>query len=91
MPGVTVKFVALDDVPAGVVTAIGPVDANTGTVAVIFDAEFTVNWLATVLKITLVAPANPDPVIVTVAPIVPDAGLNELSTGAAAAPRTPQR
>ncbi len=52
--------------------------------AVISDAEATVNSLAAVPNVTLVAPANPDPLIVTSAPIVPEAGLNELTTGAAA-------
>ncbi len=84
MPGLTVKLVVLVAVPPGVVTAIGPVEPVAGTVALILVAEVTVNWLAALLKVTLVAPVNPDPVIVTFVPIVPEAGLNELIVGAAA-------
>jgi hypothetical protein len=85
MPGVTVNVFVVDAVPPGPVTATGPVEAPAGTVAVILDAESTVNSLAAVLNVTPVAPANPEPVIVTSAPIVPEAGLNELTTGTAAA------
>jgi hypothetical protein len=34
-------------------------------------------------KLTAVAPVNPEPVIVTEAPVPPDVGVNELITGAA--------
>ena len=85
MPGVTVDAFGLDAVPPGPVTATGPVEAPAGTVAVILDAELTVNLPAAAPNLTPVAPANPDPVIVTSAPIVPEAGLTELTTGAVAA------
>jgi hypothetical protein len=81
MLGVTVKVLRLVFVPPGVVTEIGPVDADTGTMAVILVADWTVNWLAAVLNVTLVAPVNPDPVIATEVPIVPEAGLNDFTTG----------
>ena len=83
-PGVTVNVAVLVPVPPGVVTEIGPVEAATGTAAVILVPEFTVNLLAAPLNSTAVAPAKPDPVTVTEVPIVPEAGLNEEMTGAAA-------
>jgi hypothetical protein len=79
-----VKLAVLVAVRPGVVTTSGPVEADAGTVAVILVADLTVNWLAAPWKVTWVAPVNPDPVIVTVAPIVPDAGLKEPIVGAAA-------
>jgi hypothetical protein len=45
-PTVTVKLLALVAVPAAVVTAIGPVVAPVGTVAVICVASLTVNVVA---------------------------------------------
>ena len=45
-PGFTVKLVELFPVPPGVVTEIGPVEAEAGTVAVIFVSEFTVKVAA---------------------------------------------
>jgi hypothetical protein len=62
----------------------GPVKAEAGTVAVILVPDFTVKWLALPPKATSVAPLNPEPVTVTLVPMAPDAGLNELTTGAAA-------
>jgi hypothetical protein len=64
----TVKFVLLVPVPAGVVTAIGPVVAPLGTVAVIWVSESTVKLAAAPLKVTSVAPVKFTPVIVTLAP-----------------------
>jgi hypothetical protein len=66
------------------VTATDPVEAPAGTVAVISEADPTLNALAAAPKLTPVTPANPEPVIVTSAPIVPEAGLTERTTGAAA-------
>jgi hypothetical protein len=63
--GVTVKDVALDAVPPGVVTTIFPVFAPVGTVAVIWLLLFTVNVPAFPPNVTLVAPVKPLPVIVT--------------------------
>jgi hypothetical protein len=74
-PGSTVKLVALVAVPADVVTEIGPVDAAAGTVALTFVAEFTVKVAFAPLNVTLFAPVNPEPVTVTLVPIVPDVGL----------------
>jgi hypothetical protein len=67
-----------------VVTDIGPVEAAAGTTAVIVVSEFTVNVLAAPLNITAVAPEKPDPVTVTEVAIVPEVGLKEETTGAAA-------
>ena len=66
---VTVKEAVLVPVPAGVVTATGPVVAPAGTVAVIWVSEVTVNVAAVVpLNFTAVAPVKPLPVMVTEAP-----------------------
>jgi len=68
--------VVLVPVPLGVVTASVPVVAPTGTVAVIFVAETTVNAVAgTPLKFTFVAPVNAKPLIVTKVPIGPLVGV----------------
>ena len=54
---VTVKLVELDAVPPPVVTAIGPVVAPFGTVALIDESEPTENVVAFVpLNVTFVAP-----------------------------------
>src|SRR2546427_116655 len=63
--GLTPKLVALVAVPIGVVTPIMPVKAPDGTVAVIAVSDPTVKVAATPLKVTDVAPVNPDPAIVT--------------------------
>src|SRR6516164_7285677 len=83
-PGLTVNFAVLVPVPPAVVTATGPVDAVAGTVAVILVSEFTVNMPAAPPNVTLLAPVNPDPVTVTLAPMVPEDGVNEETTGPAA-------
>jgi hypothetical protein len=67
-----------------VVTAIGPVDAEAGTVAVIVVSEFTAKVLVTPLNVTAVAPVNPEPLMVTLVPMVPTAGLKEEMAGAVA-------
>jgi hypothetical protein len=82
---VTVKSVALASVPPGVVTAIGPVVAPTGTVAVICTPESTVKDAFVPFNVTAVAPVNPVPVIVTTVPSGPDAG-SKLSTVGGTAP-----
>jgi hypothetical protein len=83
---VTVKFVELVAVPSGLVTAIGPVVAPDGTVAVIFCALSIVNVADVPLKDTLVTlgPLKLWPWIVTEVPTGPLAGENELIVGAAA-------
>jgi hypothetical protein len=84
-PGSTMKLVELRPVPPGVVTPIGPVEAATGTVAVILVSEFTVlDVAAAPLKVTAVAPVNPVPLMVTMVPMVPDVGVNEVMVGAVA-------
>jgi hypothetical protein len=66
------------------VTKIGPAEAAAGAAAMILVSEFTVNVLAPPLNITAVAPVNPDPFTDTEVPIVPEEGLKEETTGAAA-------
>lgn len=83
---VTVKFVELVAVPSGLVTAIVPVVAPDGTVAVIFCALSIVNVADAPLKVTLVTlgPLKLWPWIVTEVPTGPLAGENEVIVGAAA-------
>src|SRR5690348_11826248 len=80
---VTVKLPALVPVPPGPVTAIGPVVAPLGTVAVICVAEFTVNVADVPLNFTAVAPVKFVPAIVTDVPTVPLVGLNDVTVGPA--------
>jgi hypothetical protein len=51
---------------------------------VILVSDFTVNLLAAPLNFTAVAPVKAKPFTVTEVPIVPEAGLKEEMTGAAA-------
>jgi hypothetical protein len=83
---VTVKFVELVAVPSGLVTAIGPVVAPAGTVAVIFCGLSIVNVTDVPLKVTLITsgPLKFWPWIVTEVPTGPLVGENELIVGAAA-------
>src|SRR5438067_6000250 len=80
MAGVTVKRVVLvKGLPPGVVTAMGPVVAPVGTVAVIEVSETTVKLVAaTPLNSTAVAPVKLVPVIVTTVPTGPKVGVNGL-------------
>jgi len=78
---VGVKLLLLQSVPFGVFTLIQPLSAPPGTVAVIWVSEFTVKLAGTRKKVTAVAPVKLVPVIVTVVPIVPLAGVNELMCG----------
>ena len=76
------KSVALVAVPPGVVTAIGPVVAPVGTVAVIWVSEFTVNVVAAMPpNVTALAPVKPVPVITTEVPTAPLVGLNDVMVG----------
>src|SRR5207237_10187667 len=69
-------------VPAELVTVILPVVAPVGTVALICVSEFTVNVVAAVLlKLTPVAPVKPVPVSVTLVPVGPLTGVNEVMLG----------
>ena len=80
--GLTVKLPAEVPVPPEVVTAIVPVVAPTGTVAVICVAELTVYVIAAVpLNVTAVAPVKFVPIIVIDAPIQPDVGVKEVIVG----------
>ena len=76
--GLTVKFVELVPVPPEVVTAIVPVVAPAGKVAVICVSLFTVNEAEDVpLKLTTLAPVKPVPVITTLAPLPSQALVGE--------------
>jgi hypothetical protein len=77
-----VKLAALVPVPAGFVTATGPVVAPTGTVAVIWTSESTTNAAGVPLKVTELAVVNSEPEIVTSVPTWPAVGENEVTTGA---------
>src|SRR4029450_5086400 len=83
---VPVDVVALVAVPSRLVTAIGPVVAPAGTVALILCALSIVNVADVPLKLTLVTsgPLKLVPWIVTEVPTGPPAGENELIVGAAA-------
>lgn len=76
------KSVELVPVPVGPVTAMRPVVAPAGTVAVIWVAEFTTKVDATPLNVTAVAPVKVVPVMTTLVPGKPLAGENEVTPGA---------
>ena len=64
------------------VTEIVPVVAPVGTAAVMDVADTTVNFVAAVpWNLTVVAPVKLVPVIVTVVPTGPDAGVNDVIVG----------
>jgi hypothetical protein len=68
----TRKGTLLESVPSGVITWTVPVVAPAGTVAVIREAETTVNAAAVPLNVTLVAPVRSVPRILIIAPTLPD-------------------
>jgi len=70
----TVNAFALVAVPAGVVTPTGPVVAPAGTVAWIAVSEVTEKVALVPLKVTVVAPVKPEPLIDTLVPTGPLAG-----------------
>jgi hypothetical protein len=79
---VTVKFEALVPVPAGVVTEIFAVTAPFGTIALIWVPDTNVTEPAGFVPNLTVAPATkPVPVIVTVLPVIPEVGVNEVTVG----------
>jgi hypothetical protein len=81
---VTVKAIALVPVPPLVVTAIGPVVAPLGTVALIAVSEATENVGAvTPLKVTLLTPVKSVPTIDTLVPTAPLVGVNDEIVGVA--------
>ncbi len=82
IPGVTLKTDALVPVPAGLVTDILPVVAPIGTVALIEVPDTILKVIAGVpLKLTAVVPPKFVPVSVTVAPIAPLVGVNDVMVG----------
>src|SRR6188768_1462621 len=78
----TVKLATLADEPDGVVTAIFPVTAVAGTIAVILVSELTAKSVATAVpNWTFVAPVNPEPSSSTALPRAPLAGLKPVIFG----------
>jgi len=69
-----VKLVVLFAVPPVVTTAILPVVAPVGTVAVTWVSELTVKVATVLLNVTWVAWVSPEPVIITGIPTGPLAG-----------------
>jgi hypothetical protein len=86
--GTTVNEALLAPVPAGVVTLTGPLVAPAGTVAVTSPSESTAKPAGAPLKATPVAPANPAPLRVTLAPAGPEAGVKPSTRGGAGAATT---
>src|SRR5207247_1385399 len=81
----TVKVLALVAVPPDVVTLSGPVVAPAGTVAWITVVDGTVKVVALVpLKLTAVTPVKFVPLMVTLAPTGPLAGVKPVIVGAPA-------
>jgi hypothetical protein len=78
---VTVKDVELVIDPPAVVTLILPVVAPTGTMAVIWVSESTVNVARMPLKVTALAPVRAEPVITTEVPTGPIVGEKLTSCG----------
>ena len=64
----------LDKVPPGVATWTWPVEAPSGTVVVMSEADVTVNDAAMPLKVTLVVPIRLVPRILTARPTFPEVG-----------------
>src|SRR5581483_913605 len=79
---VTVKLVALVTMPPPAITAIGPVEAPVGTVAVILMSELMVKEALRPLKVTLAAVVKPEPLMVTPAPTAPLPGEKLVRVGA---------
>src|SRR6266540_1715171 len=77
------KLVELLTVPAPVVTAICPLVAPLGTVAVTCEALLTAKPAEVPLNVTDVAPVKFEPLIVTLAPTGPLVGVKPLIVGAA--------
>ena len=81
--GRKVKAVALVAVPPAVVTAMVPEAADAGTTKVMVVAFTTVKpVMATPFNVTAVAPVKLVPVMVTVAPLAPLAGVKPAMVGA---------
>ena len=78
---VTLKLLALVAVPPGVVTRTGPVVAPIGTVAWIAVSEVTLKLALLPLNVTAVAPVKFVPLIITLAPTGPLAGVTLVIVG----------
>src|SRR5262245_19516206 len=78
----TEKLLALVAVPAGVVTVIRPDVAPTGTVTVYLIGELTVNAAEVPLNVTAVAPVKVAPLMATLVPGAPLAGVKLVIRGA---------
>jgi hypothetical protein len=78
---VTVKLDDVVTVPPGAVTAIGPATAPAGTVAVSCVSVATVYVAGVPAKVTALAPARPDPVMVTAVPTGPLVGAKDVTVG----------
>jgi len=78
---VTVKFVVEPAVPFGVVTAMGPVNAVAGTVAVICVELLITKDALTLLKATAEAEEKFVPVITTEDPTGPEGGAKLVMVG----------
>src|SRR5882672_1999574 len=78
---ITVKLPALVAVPPGVVTLIVPVVAPAGTVAWIEVAELTVKLALAPLNATAVVPVKLVPLMVTLVPTGPLAGVKLVIVG----------
>ena len=68
-------------VPLAVLTVMGPVLAPLGTVAVIWVEDINVKLAVVPLNFTAVAPVNPEPLMVTLAPTAPLVGVRLLILG----------
>jgi hypothetical protein len=79
---VTEKLEELVAVPAGEVTAMGPVVVPVGTLVATWLSEIIVKLVAVPLKVTDCVEVNPFPVIVTLVPTGPPTGAKELIAGA---------
>ena len=80
---ITMKLVVLVPLPPGFVTAMLPLVAPLGTVAVIRVLLTTLKFAAVPWKVTLVAPVKPLPLMVTPAPTGPEAGVKLVTVGGA--------
>jgi len=77
----TAKLLVLVAVPADVITLTGPVVAPAGTVAWIAEAELTEKMAPTPLKVTDVTPLKLVPLMVTLVPTGPLAGVKLVIVG----------
>jgi hypothetical protein len=81
----TVNVAALVPVPPAVMTAIAPVVAETGTVAVSCELLLPVKVAAVPLNLTALTAVKSVPVMTTLAPLLPELGVKPVTVGAGAA------